>query len=126
MSEKVAQPTIDGKPAPSMPTKKGGRPRKPLAEQTPHLKRERERLRRFREIHPARNAATTRKCRLRLIEMNRLLEWHETCPGSKIFPPSSLDEEIPFDDPSHPPPELEEALLSVPLKSHKLLDHHDE
>ncbi len=33
-----------------------------------------------------------------------LVDWHDTCPGSAIFPPSSQEEEH-FDDPAHPPKE---------------------
>ncbi len=82
----------------------GGRPRKPDEEQTPHLARERERARLYRESHPDRIPAAVRKHRrlrkttspslnFAVQDMDRLLEFHVNSPGSYAFPPDSDDDE---------------------------------
>ncbi len=119
---------------------KGGRPPKPMIEQTAHLERERERLRLFRQAHPGRNAETSRRSRAKYAtaagtqelitniltstqEMDRLLDWHATCPGSYAFPPDEeyADDSVgPIDDPID-----HHRYLSTPPKA-KPKSHHDE
>ncbi len=135
----LAQPTLDGKPAPPPPVfkSKGGRPRLPLHLQTLKHERAREAHDRRRWTNPHYGRECMRKrARLRRItspplpfikvgdppppwlKMRNLLDWHSTCPGSQIFDreQESSDEE----------PDDEHRLLSSPLNSHKLSDHHDE
>ncbi len=122
MSEKI-QTTMDGKPAPppssSVPKKKN-----PTSGGSSHThfdqQRRREQLQKKSREGP-RTPAQERKAQenQRIKEATQklacLVDWHDTCPASQVFPPSSQEEEIAEDT----EPQDEHRYLSTPPKTIK-------
>ncbi len=101
-ASRMDQPTIDGKPAPAGPKLK---PKPTLRQEGGNQRaifRESERLRqedyRFSDHYQAKHKHRTPQQERAWQEMNRLLEWHGSCPGSQAFPPADGESDEPIFD----------------------------